>query len=399
MNYFIRWLKNTTLVFFITSICFVFNFNAMATDSFDLVALPKQAPDVQFPNQLWPEGSPVLKGTVAELNKAIDVLFSKRGRANVPDTRALLIVQSGKIVFERYADGFGKDTRFHSWSMAKSYTQALIGILMKQNHFTLDTPAPVPEWQGDNDPRKAITYRQLLNMTSGVDNSDAGGAVTEAIFGEGIHNVVHYSALYPLIREPGTYWEYSTATSTILAGLVGNATGQTAEKRKQFIDQHLLNPLGASETRFTFDKAGHFLGGSHVYATARDYARFGLLYLRDGVWGGNRILPQGWVDFARSAVPTENGGNYGGHFWLNHEPKAKQLKGLPGGPMSVFFAGGNNGQYIFVVPTHDIVMVRLGEIHADDDNFIKQWKILNQQLANVLAVFPEITEVAKDEIY
>lgn len=355
-----------------------------------LVPLPPQTEGVPWPTKIWPEASLGDDVDRIDLAAATDALFASTGRGGVPDTRALLVVRHGRIVYERYAEGFGAKSRFHSWSMAKSFTQALVGILVTRGLLSLDDPAPVPEWQTPGDPRREITLRHLLNMTSGIGNRDfldgdqeAGGFVAEFMFGEGAPDMAAFGANAPLVHPPGTHWAYSTATSAILARMIGLAIANDAAGRRSFIHNELLDPIGAIDAVFEFDRAGTFLGGSHVYATARDYARFGLLYLRDGVWDERRILPEGWVDFARSRAPVENNGAYGAHFWINHEPKEHQFELLPGGPTSAFEASGNAGQYIVVVPTHDLIIVRLGEKHA------MSWIELNSGLAKLLEVFPE----------
>jgi CubicO group peptidase (beta-lactamase class C family) len=182
---------------------------------------------------------------------------------------------------------------------------------------------------------------------------------------------------------PGSHWAYSTATTTLLAGIVGRADAEDAHGRAAFIHEALLDPIGAGDIVFEFDRAGHFLGGSHVYGRARDFARFGLLYLRDGVWDGLRILPEGWVDFVRTPAPAKNNGSYGGHFWLNLPPKKDHFLLFPGRPECVFEASGNSGQFVIIVWTHDLVIVRLGEMQTTNGNE------LNDSLATILDVFPE----------
>jgi CubicO group peptidase (beta-lactamase class C family) len=170
-----------------------------------------------------------------------------------------------------------------------------------------------------------------------------------------------------------------------VAAIVGRAVGADATERGRFARTVLFDPIGMRSAAFGFDAAGHLLGGSHLYATARDYARFGLLYLRDGRWEERRLLPEGWVDFARTRAPAENNGTYGAHFWLNLEPKEGQFSLLPGGPPSAFSASGNAGQAVLVVPTRDLLVVRLGEHHATT------WTEMNEYLAEVVAVFPDRT--------
>ncbi|MGH0031093.1 MAG: serine hydrolase domain-containing protein [Myxococcota bacterium] len=371
---------------------------APAAAAEDLVPLPPQPTGVAWPTERWPEGGLAPDVDRAALGRAVATAFAASGRGG-PDTRALLLVRGGRIVFERYAEGFGPDSRFHSWSMAKSFTQALVGLLVGRGELSLDAPAPVPAWQGPRDPRGEITLRHLLHMSSGVDNGDvagdAGGSdrggnsfVADLLFGEGARDTASYASARPLLHPPGSHWAYSTGTTTIVASIVSRAAGPDVAARAGFMRAALFGPIGMRSAAFGFDAAGTHLGGSHLYATARDYARFGLLYLRDGVWEGRRLLPEGWVDFARTPAPVANNGTYGAHFWLNRTPKEDQFQLLPGGPPSVFAVTGNAGQLVLIVPTHDLLAVRLGEHQATT------WSETNHYMADLVAAFPPIGSTA-----
>lgn len=353
------------------------------------VPLPPQPAGVAWPTEAWPEATLGPTVDAEALSRAVEGAFLAVGRGDVNDTRALLLVHGGELVFERYAEGFDRQTRFQSWSMAKSFTQALVGVLVGRGELELDAPAPVPQWQGEADPRRVITLRHLLHMTAGIDNNDGSGGeggdafVAQLIFGGGAYDTTRFAAVPARIHPPGTFWSYSTGTSSVIAGIVGRAVGSDRATRGAFMRQSLFAPIGMRSAAFGFDAAEHFLGGSNFYANARDYARFGLLYLRDGVWEGRRLLPKGWVDFTRTRAPADNNGAYGGHFWLNLEPKEHQFRLLPGGPSSAFAANGNSGQSILMVPTHDLIVVRLGELQSTT------WKALNENLAEIVAAFPE----------
>ncbi len=355
-----------------------------------LVALPDQPAEVPWPTGRWPESDLDPNLDRAALESAIERLFAPIGRGQVPDSRALLIVQHGKIVAERYSEGFDADSRFHTWSLAKSLTQALIGILVHRGVLALDEPVPIPQWQSKGDPRAEITLRQMLNMTSGIANQDfpedangPGDFVRNLLFGAGAMDATAYAADAELTHPPGTHWAYSTATTNLLAGVIGRAVAEDAPGRAAFIQTELLAPIGAEKIIFEFDLAGHFMGGSHLYGRARDFARIGLLYMRDGVWDGSRILPEGWVDFSRRRAPAENNGNHGAHFWLNLPPKASQFNLFPGRPVSIFEASGNNGQLVIIVPTNDLIIVRLGEMQTTN------WDEMNASLASIIDVFLE----------
>jgi len=328
------------------------------------VPMPPQPPGVLYPTDAWPVAPPGSGIDIARLDAALDAAFEPRGWNGLPDTRALLVVHHGAIIAERYAQGFGPDSRMQSWSMAKTVTQALVGILVGQKRLDLHAPAPVPAWQAKDDPRGAITLDQLLHMTSGLDNADGGTEVdsfaSRLLFGPGSLDVFAYASNVPSINTPDTHWAYSTGTSMIVAGIVGRTVGGGPPEMIAFMHRELFDPIGMRTAVPEFDAAGTFLGGAWVWATARDWARIGYLYLRDGVWDGRRVLPEGWVDYSRTPAPAPNNGVYGAHLWLNLEPKPKQFAPLPGGPHSAFCLSGNGGQMVVVVPTRDLVVVRLG---------------------------------------
>ncbi|MHA7899010.1 MAG: serine hydrolase domain-containing protein [Henriciella sp.] len=285
--------------------------------------------------------------------------FGPDAQEKIGETHAFLAVQGGEIVLERYAEGRDQSTTFPSWSKAKSITQALIGVLVGDGQIDIHAPANVPEWQGDDDPRRAITLDQLLRMSSGLkfseDYVDAGVSdVIEMLFGAGAEDVAAYAAARELEHEPDTVWNYSSGTSNIIARLAGAALGHSSEAFEDWMFEVLLTPIGMRSAQPKFDKAGTFIGSSFCYATARDFARFGLLYLRDGVWDGTRLLPAGWVDYARTPTPTppEEPMGYGAHWWLGMA-----------GPDS-FSANGYEGQFTVCVPSLDLVMVRHGKSEA-----------------------------------
>jgi CubicO group peptidase (beta-lactamase class C family) len=351
-----------------------------------VTALPRQPAGVAFPTLGWSEGPPAAGVGHSTLETAVAKLLLPVGRGGLPDTRALLVVQGGRIVLERYAAGFGRASRFRSWSMAKSVTQCLTGILVREGRLALDAPAPVPEWQRPDDPRASLTLRQLLNMTSGLDNADGGeegdSFVAQLLFGERAKDSAAFAARVDLVHEPGTHWDYSTATSQILSGIVGRSVGGGRESVRAFAQRELAEPLGIESLVLEFDAAETLLGGSFVWASARDWARLGLLYLRDGAWDGRRILPEGWVDFTRTVAAAANNGSYGAHFWVTAKPGPEQWPTLAPG-IEAFQMNGNGGQFVVMVPDRDLVIVRLGEMHAST------WPELNAQLAELIDAFPK----------
>ena len=348
-------------------------------------ALPPQPAGVAWPTRGWREGPTASGVDHGSLETALAKLFLPVGRGGLLDTRALLVVSGGRIVLERYAPGFGPESRFRSWSMAKSVTQCLTGILVREGRLALDAPAPVPAWQRENDPRAGLTLRQLLNMTTGLENEDGGDQansfVAQLLFGEHSNDTATFASRVDLAYEPGTHWAYSTATTQILSGIIGRSVGGGREGVRAFAERELAGPLGMQSLVLEFDASETLLGGSYVWASARDWARLGLLYLRDGVWDGRRILPEGWVDFTRTVAPAANNGTYGAHFWIAAPPGPEQWSTLAPG-IEAFEMNGNGGQYVVIVPDRDLVVVRLGEMQATT------WPELNAQLGELIAVFP-----------
>lgn len=359
-----------------------------------LAPLPPQPAGVPWPTHAWPEGRPGAAGAGADadaLAAALSGLFAAVGRSGLPDTRAALVVHRGRIVAERYASGFDAASRFHSWSMAKSVTQMAVGILVGKGELRLDAPAPVPAWRGDGDPRGAITLRHLLHMTSGLDNADDGDApdsfVARLLFGDLAGDTAKHAAAVPLLHGPGDHWAYSTATTAILSGIVRRQVGGVGggpEATLAFFRRELAEPLGLRSLVVEFDAAGTFLGGGFVWMSARDWARLGFLLLRDGIWEGRRVLPAGWVDFARTPAPAENNGTFGAHLWVNAEPAPGQFRAFAGEAPSAFQMNGAKGQIVALFPTKDLVVVRLGVMQASD------WDTLLPGVAAVAAAFPRL---------
>ncbi len=351
--------------------------------------LPPQAESTPYPTNDWPVGPLPDALDRGRFDANVDSTFARIGRGGLPDTRALLVVRGGRIVFERYAEGFDRDSRFHSWSMAKSFTNALVGIAVREGWMDPSAPPGIAAWKGLDDARREITLTHLLHMTSGLDNADgqgqsADGFASRMLFGEEAHDMAAFAGSAPLVHPPGTHWEYSTATSVLLAALVQSKAGPGRDEMLDFMRRELFEPLGMRSATPEFDGIGRFVGGAHMHCSARDYARFGLLYLRDGVWEGRRILPEGWVDFTRTLAPASNNGNYAAHFWLSHTPAPGQFASLVGAPPSTFSANGNDGQFIAIVPSHDLVLVRLGILQAST------WAQLMRELVELIQAFPEV---------
>lgn len=289
------------------------------------------------------------------------------------ETRAVVVLLDGQRVYERYAPGFGPGNRFISWSMAKSITSTLVGELVADGRLELDTPAPVPRWRdAPGDPRARITLRQLLHMSSGLRHSEETPVETadtnRALFADKSGDIIAHATDAPLERPPGTRFQYSTLTSHILADIVGRtiapaATTPAARRAamRSFINARLAGPAGMPSLLCEYDPRGVLLGGSFCHASARDWANFGQMYLDNGVVAGVQVVSPAWVAFVRTPAPTDPG--YGGHFWLNRaRPAARNPALFPTqGPADAYAAIGHLGQYVVIVPSKRLVVVRLGK--------------------------------------
>jgi CubicO group peptidase (beta-lactamase class C family) len=332
-----------------------------------LFPLPQADPSVRWPTTTWEHG-PFKTGDPELVEEIIARAFTDQPREDIGLTLAVLCVQGGRIVAERYAPGTDHTTPLISWSMAKSITQALLGILVRDGRLEVDNLVGAPEWAGDPG-RMALNVEVLLRMRSGLHwvedyVDDEVSNCLAMLFGEGSHDMAAYAAAQPLAHEPDTVFNYSSGTTNILARLVGQLVEQAGSDIESFMRERLFGPLGMSSAEPTIDPAGTFVGSSYVHATARDFARFGYLYLRDGVWDGTRILPEGWVDRARTLVSVDEiGMGYGEHFWIR-----------PNDPYGAFFAAGYEGQSITVLPALDLVVVRLGKSPADQAEALRSWR-------------------------
>jgi CubicO group peptidase (beta-lactamase class C family) len=316
--------------------------------------LPAQPTGTPWPTGTWPRGELRDRRAVdaGAVESEIDRLFRPDAGERSGETHALLVVHRGELVAERYGPEQGPDTTLPSWSMAKSILHALVGILVREGRLDIHAPAPVAAWRGEGDPRAGITTEHLLRMVDGLDfledytDGDASNVI-DMLFGAGKEDVAAYAEALAPAHPPGAFWSYSSGTSNILARIAGGRMGEDADARLAFMRRELFDRIGMRSATPRFDAAGTFIGSSFVFATAQDFSRFGLLYLRDGVWEGERLLPAGWVDHARTPTPASKG-EYGAHFWL-------ALNGS-----GIFHCSGFQGQYIAIDPSRDLVLVRLG---------------------------------------
>lgn len=295
------------------------------------------------------------------------------------ETRALIVMHDGVRVAERYGRGYGKANRFISWSMAKSVTATLVGQLIGEGRLKLDAPAPVPAWHRDPaDPRGKITLAMLLHMSSGLQHIEVGDEVensdtNRALFTDRSGDIAAAAAAMPLEASPGTKYSYSSVTTVILADIVQRTVSpnaHTPEERRTamraYMVEHLLRPAGLPSLLCEFDGAGTMIGGSFCHAAASDWARFGQMYLDRGMVGGKQVVPESWVAYAHTPAPTDGG--YGAHFWLNRpRPKGSEAALFPAaGPADAYSAIGHLGQYVLIVPSKHLVVVRLGKTQDGD---------------------------------
>jgi CubicO group peptidase (beta-lactamase class C family) len=266
-------------------------------------------------------------------------------------TTAVLVLHDGVLVAEQYREGFGPEQGYRTWSTAKSITATLIGIALSQNRLALEDPVPIPQWQGPADPRAAITWRHLLWMSSGLWSR---GSNSYAVYFAG-QDAASAAATTQLEAEPGSRWKYSNNdTLLLLLGLRQVLGDDLAYLRYPF--DELFDRIGMHHTWMETDHRGNFIGSSQVYTTARDLGRLGQLYLNDGIWEGRRILPEGWTEFVAEPAPafvrTKGERGYGAQFWL--------FDGVEGLPDDAYTTAGNKGQFVTIVPSHRMVVVRTG---------------------------------------
>jgi CubicO group peptidase (beta-lactamase class C family) len=330
---------------------------------------PEPAPASQrVSDTSWPIGEgpspepPAGRVNMDKLKGALDAAFAEPDPEKKKLTRAVIVVHDGKLVGERYAPGFDKNTPLPGWSMSKSVTNALVGILVGQGKLRIREPAPVPEWQKVGDPRKSITLDQLMRMSSGLkfdETYEPLHDVTDMLYRS--YDFAAYAAEKPLDAEPDGKWAYSSGTANIIARIVRRAAEKNYPRYYDFLRKELFEKVGMHSAVAEPDPSGTFVGSSYMFATPRDWARFGFLYLRDGVWGEERILPEGWVKYSTTPTPKAPQGQYGALFWLNAGTEANPKdRPWPSAPTDTFSARGYQEQYVVIIPSKKLVIVRFG---------------------------------------
>ena len=351
-------------------------------------AIAPAAPEPASTSKGAVDTPPPLPALAPAIKAKADALFDDADA--VGETRALYVLRDGEPVYERYGEGFGPDSKLISWSMAKSITAVLTGFLVADGQLSLDGPAPVAAWQRSGDPRGAISLKHLLHMSSGLEHVETGDPVWQGdtvtmLFGTGAADMAGFAEAKPAAAQPGEIFNYSSATSVILADIVADTLtpSKSPEARRDamrdFIAGRLAEPLGMTSLTPELDAAGTMIGGSVMHATARDYARFGEFLRNRGVVNGQRLLPESWMSFMLS--PSDRDGGYGGHIWLNRPRPAGSDAALwpDRGPNDLFACIGHQGQYIIVSPSQRLTIVRLGVTKSD------QFTELRRHLADLTA--------------
>ena len=337
-------------------------------------------------NDFWPSGektSPEIPSEIdaEKLKAAMAFAFIDSDPANPVHTRAVVAVYKGSIIAEKYADTYARDTRLLGWSMTKSVTNTLVGILVNQGKLNIYQPAPVPEWQQPDDPRSRITLDQLLRMSSGLKfveeyESNITSDCNKMLFLQ--PDMGAFAASMPLVVNPEVRWAYSSGTANIIARIISQTLGGS-EQTYTFIQEQLFNKLGMRHAVIEPDASGTMVGSSYMYASGRDWARVGLLYLNDGVWQGERILPKGWVAYSTTPTLKCPMGKYGAHFWLNAgTPGRPEERTYPALPTDLYYMSGHDGQMVAILPSSDLVIVRLGYTPRsvttwDEERFLKNF--------------------------
>ena len=329
----------------------------LINDDFD-ISKPYEVPkrtklnnDLPFPyGNKEPKDTAFANVDYAKLNAAVANAFDEKGQIK-KRTRSVLVIYKDKIIAEKYDTGFNKDSKILGWSMTKSITSALFGILQKQGKIDVFKPAPIAEWA--NDERSKITIANLLNMNSGLEweeDYNKISDVTKMLFLD--TDMSQAQLKKPAQFKPNSHWNYSSGTTNLLSGILRNQF-KTHQEYLDFWYSSLIDKIGMSSMLVETDMAGNYVGSSYGWATTRDWSKFGLLYLHKGNWNGEQILDESWIKFTETPTNTSNG-KYGAHFWLNASGK------FPDVPKDLFYCSGYQGQMVAIFPSQDLVIVRMG---------------------------------------
>jgi CubicO group peptidase (beta-lactamase class C family) len=312
---------------------------------------------VPFPYGNGPQKDSVF--TNIDYEKLHEIVNSTFGKNK---SRAVVVIYKDQIIAEKYADGFSKDSRILGWSMTKSIMSTVFGVLQYQNKINIQDKAPITSWQ--KDARKNITIHNLLQMNSGLEwdeNYDEISDATKMLFLERDMTKMQEEKL--LIDETNASWNYSSGTTNLLSGILRKQFS-THQAYLDYWYTDFIDKIGMNSMIVETDLAGNYVASSYAWATARDWAKFGLLYLHNGNWNGEALFTKKWVDYVTTAAPSSNG-TYGAQFWLNAEKQFKEV------PANMYFADGYQGQRVYILPDQDLVIVRLGLSWFEENEFLK----------------------------
>ncbi|HSF90279.1 MAG TPA: serine hydrolase [Saprospiraceae bacterium] len=327
---------------------------------------------VDTTNALWPMGNLVNRDSLqynidwTAIDHILDREMKGQSKADAKrnTTLALVVAWKGQIIAERYAEGVDENTSLLGWSATKSITGALTGVMVKDHGLDIHAPIGLPEWAGDV--RKEITIDHLLRMESGLDlyeDFTPLAKATEMLYGCSDMGV--FAAARPPAAGPDRRWVYSSGTSNVLADVLYARVGSTPDALHQLAYDEFFNRLGITTAVFEHDESDAFVGSSYLYMSARDWLRVCKLYMDDGVWYGDRILPEGWVKYSLTPTPNATDACYGAHIWLNAaaDPADRQM---PGVPADAFMFKGFQSQWIVGIPSKELMVARLGVTHGEE---------------------------------
>ncbi len=340
---------------------------------FTPVSVPRNSPDPE--TTPWPTGDVGAHGAFPEVDGLRLSAAFNWAMDQPQNTRALVVVYRGKIIGERYAPGFTKNTPQISWSQGKSIAAALTGVLVQQGEFALDDPAPVPEWHAEGDARRAIEVKHLLRMASGLDFINNGIGRSDAWLSSNEHFRIYFDGLnvfdhaidQPADLPPDSLFRYRNSDPLSLARIARTTVEARGEDWLTFPQRALFDRIGARNYVLEPDAWGNFIISGYDFGSAHDWVRFGLLHLWDGVWEGERILPKGWVEFISSPGPGAKREEYGGLFWLNRSGLFDRV------PSDAYAARGFMGQTTLIIPSKDMVVVRLGPSPGGDTAYLNEF--------------------------
>lgn len=317
---------------------------------------------------------------LASLNQSVEFAFRDLDPEHPWNTRAVVILQNGEVLIERYGDSTGPDTLLHGWSMTKTVTGVLCGLAVKDGRLRVESQAPVPGWEQDG--RSAITLEHLLRMTTGLDFEESyskpGSDALRMLFDS--HDMPAFVATRPLEHAPGSNWSYSSGDSLLLSGILRRTYG---EANFEFARDRLFAKVGMHSARLEFDGAGNAVGSSMCWANARDWARFGEFLREGGRVADEQIVPEGWIDWMATPTPESENGSFGAHLWVNAGVPNTNQCAWPSVPRDLFWCAGFEGQFVVVAPSRNAVIVRLGQTFGEPTFPIEPF------VAGVLSALPD----------